>query len=261
MKKISYMLTISLALVACQNTTDVDSMFISPVEVIRQEKTTQLTVFTDRFNVLEERDVETSLYVVNNETSMLVYVNKQRQLPDGYVPPDLVAPDVLHYAPAGDDRRLLRKEAAKSLEQLFAEARNSGIELVAVSGYRSYDRQKAIYENNVQTKGQAYTDQFSAKPGTSEHQTGLAMDVSVRGNDAVLLKQSFGDTEAGQYVLENAHRFGFIIRYSKGKEDITGYSYEPWHLRYVGKKEAEEIFNENLTLEEYFGYHYPKSPN
>lgn len=140
---------------------------------------------------------------------------------------------------------------------LFEAAETDGLTLVAVSGYRSYERQQAIYASNVASKGQAHADQFSAKPGTSEHQTGLAMDVTVQGNDDVLLSQSFGETEAGQYIKENAYQYGFIIRYPEGKETITGYSYEPWHLRYVGKDVATEIYLNEWTLEEYFGFDYP----
>lgn len=200
---------------------------------------------------------ETGLYIVDNETSMLVYVNKYRELPEGYTPPDLTEPDVLHYSPVGDNRRLLRKEASEALVSLFEAAETDGLTLVAVSGYRSYERQQAIYASNVASKGQAHADQFSAKPGTSEHQTGLAMDVTVQGNDDVLLSQSFGETEAGQYIKENAYQYGFIIRYPEGKETITGYSYEPWHLRYVGKDVATEIYLNEWTLEEYFGFDYP----
>lgn len=203
------------------------------------------------------KDPETGIYIVSNETSILVYVNKYRQLPDGYEPPDLTEANVLHYSPAGDNRRLLRQVASEALERLFAAAGDAGIDLVAVSGYRSYERQAAIYASNVASKGQTHADQFSAKPGTSEHQTGLAMDVSEEGNDEVLLSQRFGETEAGQYVANNAHRFGFIIRYPKGKEAITGYSYEPWHLRYVGQEVATDIYERDMTLEEYFGFDYP----
>lgn len=203
------------------------------------------------------KDPETGLYIVSNENDILVYVNKYRQLPDGYEPEDLTEPNVGHYSPEGDNRRLLRKEASEALELLFEAASEEGIRLVAVSGYRSHERQAAIYASNVASKGQTHADQFSAKPGTSEHQTGLAMDVSVEGNDEVLLSQRFGETEAGMFVATHAHRFGYIIRYPEGKEEITGYNYEPWHLRYVGQEVATELYERELTLEEYFGFDYP----
>jgi LAS superfamily LD-carboxypeptidase LdcB len=258
MKKVVGVLLILLVLVGCTETTVLKGTM--------NEKKLGLSLLAKKTFEIEKPEPDydtagvnpdTGLYIVDNETSMVVYVNKYRQLPEGYTPPDLIEADVLHYSPAGDNRRLLREEAARALEALFASAKNDGHALVAVSGYRSYERQRAIYESNVASKGQAHADRFSAKPGTSEHQTGLAMDVTVQGNDQVLLNQSFGETAAGRYIEEQAHTFGFIIRYPEGKEAITGYSYEPWHLRYVGEDVATEIYLNDWTLEEYFGFDYP----
>ncbi|MFB1051122.1 D-alanyl-D-alanine carboxypeptidase family protein [Paraliobacillus sp. JSM ZJ581] len=200
---------------------------------------------------------ETGLHVVDNPESKLVYVNKQRQLPVGYVPPNLTVPDVPHYASEGDPKRQLQKVAADALEDLFATAKNNQVGLIAVSGYRSYERQKQIYEYNVETKGKAHADKYSAIPGTSEHQTGLSMDVaSATETSATLLEQTFSQTDAGTWLADHAHDFGFIIRYPKGKSNITGYSYEPWHIRFVGKEVAETIYQKGITLEEHFGYDY-----
>jgi len=260
MKKMSVVLFILLVLVGCAETTVLKGTMNAKRlgASLLAKKTFEIEKSEPDYDT-KAVNPDTGLYIVDNETSILVYVNKYRQLPEGYTPPDLTEPDVLHYSPAGDNRRLLREEAAKALEALFDAAKTDGHALVAVSGYRSYERQRAIYESNVASKGQAHADQFSAKPGTSEHQTGLAMDVTVQGNDHVLLNQSFGDTEAGQYIKEQAHKYGFIIRYPEGKETITGYSYEPWHLRYVGKDVASDIYQNEWTLEEYFGFDYPGS--
>lgn len=198
-----------------------------------------------------QRDKD-GLIIVPDPESITVVVNKQRRLPDGYEPPDLVEPNVDFYAGEGDPKRKLRKEAADALEELFAMAEAEGLELVAVSGYRSYERQEIIYQNNVDTNGEEHANQYSAKPGTSEHQTGLAMDVASSQLVSVL-EPSFIETSEGQWLHDNAHRAGFIIRYPDGKEDITGYSYEPWHLRYVGKELAAEIYDQQVTLEEFFG--------
>lgn len=198
-----------------------------------------------------EASANSDLPVVTNASSIAVVVNKQRSLEPNYAPDDLVIPDVEFFIEGNDQKKYLRKPAAEALEQLFAAAKEEGIHLVAVSGYRSYERQKSIFEYNVQTQGEEHARRFSAVPGTSEHQTGLAMDISSRefGNR---LEQEFGDTEAGKWVAENCHKFGFIIRYPNGKEDITGYAYEPWHLRYVGVPLAESIAASGLTMEEYF---------
>ncbi|WP_117149627.1 MULTISPECIES: D-alanyl-D-alanine carboxypeptidase family protein [Paraliobacillus] len=206
---------------------------------------------------IAEVEDDTGLHVVDNPESNQVYLNKQRKLPDGYEPADLVVPNVQHYAAEGDPKRQMREEAAKALESLFTRAQEQGIELIAVSGYRSYDRQKQIYDNSVATNGQEYADKYSASPGTSEHQTGLAMDIgSSTETVATLLEESFKQTSEGTWLAENAHQEGFIIRYPEGKSEITGYNYEPWHIRYVGKEIATEIHDQDLTLEEYFGYDY-----
>ncbi|RFB18581.1 D-alanyl-D-alanine carboxypeptidase family protein [Bacillus sp. HNG] len=144
------------------------------------------------------------------------------------------------------------KEAADALEQLFAGASNDGITLHAQSGYRSYGTQNMLYDSYVRAHGEEEASTFSAKPGQSEHQTGLAMDVTSDSVDNQLV-QEFGETVEGKWVAEHAAEFGFIIRFQQGKEDITGYMYEPWHLRYVGVEHAKYMTEHGLTLEEYLG--------
>jgi D-alanyl-D-alanine carboxypeptidase len=150
-----------------------------------------------------------------------------------------------------EEKKLMRKEAAHALERLVQAAKKQNIHLVGISGYRSYARQKAIYEANLQEKGKKRTSQFNACPGQSEHQTGLAIDISSPTAN-LALDESFGETKEGKWLAKHAADFGFIIRYPKGKTGITGYAYEPWHLRYVGKEIAEEIAQKGITLEEYF---------
>ncbi|UOQ43537.1 M15 family metallopeptidase [Halobacillus salinarum] len=190
---------------------------------------------------------------VNNPTSMEVVVNKKRKLPDGYTPPDLTVPNVPFYFKEYLPKKQMRKVAARALEDLFAGAKQSGIDLVAASGYRSYERQKSIYQSNVKAYGKEHADKFSARPGTSEHQTGLAMDLT-SAQMSFKLEQSFRQTDEGEWLAKHAHEYGFIIRYQKGKSDITGYSYEPWHVRYVGKDLATQIYQQDDTLEEFFGF-------
>lgn len=170
-------------------------------------------------------------------------------MPEDYKPEDLVVPNVPFSFSGTLEKSYLRKEAAEALERLFDLAKKEGIQLNAVSGFRSYDYQKNLYANNVKRKGQEHTDRFSAKPGHSEHQTGLTMDVSSKSANNEL-ELTFANTKEGKWLEKNAHRAGFIIRYPKGKESITGYAYEPWHIRYVGDI-AESIYKKKLTLEEY----------
>lgn len=177
-------------------------------------------------------------------------VNKVRSLPRDYVPVDLVKLQVPTVLPNPEINQL-RKPASDALTALFEEAKSAGHTLRARSGYRSYATQDGLYRSNVAKNGQAYADKYSAKPGHSEHQTGLAMDITASSVNNQL-SDSFGDTAEGLWVAENAHRFGFIIRYPKGKESITGYNYEPWHLRFVGVDLATSIFQSTLTMEEYF---------
>lgn len=193
---------------------------------------------------------QTDKKIVENPHDILVLVNKEYALPADYVPEDLVIPNVRFPFVEDLPKKQLREVAARALEELFAAADQEGLELFAISGYRSYDRQEAIFAANVQKHGEEAANRFSARPGESEHQTGLTMDVSSPSVGFDLVEE-FGNTPEGQWLKKHASDFGFIIRYPEGKEHITLYQYEPWHLRYVGKKAAKEIMEKGITLEEY----------
>ncbi|HEY5563036.1 MAG TPA: D-alanyl-D-alanine carboxypeptidase family protein [Clostridiaceae bacterium] len=188
-------------------------------------------------------------HIVQEPSSLLVVVNKNRVLLPTYTPNNLVIPNI----PAAPEV-MLRADAAKALEELFAKAKLDNIFLYGVSGYRSYDRQVSIFTANVKRHPNA--NFTSARPGESEHQTGLAIDVS-SPSVGYRLSKAFADTPEGKWLQENASEFGFIIRFSKGKEAITGYDYEPWHIRYVGKYAAQKIAAQKSTLEEYLGVRTP----
>ena len=155
----------------------------------------------------------------------ILIVNKKYSLPANYNP--------------GVDQT-----ASTALKQLQQAASTAGHNIPLISGFRSYSRQQTLYNNYVARDGQALADTYSARPGHSEHQTGLAFDVGK-------LDDNYGSTPAGIWLKENCHKYGFILRYPKGKESITGYKYEPWHIRYVGVEHATKIMNQNITLEEY----------
>ncbi|RFU67080.1 D-alanyl-D-alanine carboxypeptidase family protein [Bacillus sp. V59.32b] len=179
-----------------------------------------------------------------------VLVNKEYGLPDNYKPTDLIYPDVPFLADEKDEKRMMRKEAAYALEELFQAAKKEGVHLAGVSAYRSYSAQKEIFTSNVEKDGFEIASTYSAFPGTSEHETGLAIDISdSRGICPAI--DCFGDTKESNWLAEHAHEHGFIVRYPKGKQDITGYKYEPWHFRYVGTSIATEMTNRRITLEEY----------
>lgn len=188
--------------------------------------------------------------MTENPNAILALVNKSNNLAVDYVPDDLVEPAVPFSFSGHDEKRQMRAEPAAALEELFAAATEAGHQLTAVSGFRSYGRQKTIFLNNVQKSGFERANFFSALPGQSEHQTGLVMDVSSAAVGYKLVT-NFGQTPEGAWLNENAHLFGFIIRYPADKTDITGYQYEPWHIRYVGTDAAAEIKAQGWVLEEY----------
>lgn len=188
--------------------------------------------------------------IVTNLLDPLILVNKSRFLTSDYIPPDLVEPYVPFSFEEKLSKRLMREEAARALEKLFAKALEDGIELLGQSAYRSYETQEAIFAYNTRHLGEEEANRISAYPGQSEHQSGLAIDVTSR-SVGLGLDESFGETPEGIWLKENAAEYGFIIRYLKDKEKITGYVYEPWHIRYVGIVAAKKIYENDLTLEEY----------
>jgi len=188
--------------------------------------------------------------IIDNPADLLVLVNKENNLLSSYVPEDLVIPNVPFSFQGEDQKKYLRKDAALALEDLISKAEEAGYEIHAVSGYRSYERQKSIFLGNVKNYGFKKSNTFSAMTGQSEHQTGLAIDVSSASVNYRLV-ENFGETPEGLWLNDNAHLYGFIVRYSRETVAITGYQYEPWHIRYVGIEDATAIKMSNLTLEEY----------
>ena len=174
----------------------------------------------------------------------LVLVNKEYKLPENYVPSKL-EPISNEFA---NENKYLREEAKIAFETLSKDAKDLGYRVVAVSTYRDYDYQDKLYNMYVEEKGIDYADKCSARPGHSEHQTGLAVDLEGSNRDY----DEFENSKEFVWMKENAYKYGFILRYPKGKEKITGFKYEPWHYRYVGKDVAKTIHDEKLTLEEYY---------
>lgn len=169
----------------------------------------------------------------------VVIANKTYSLPSNFAPNNLVT--INGYIKVVD----YVKDAFLSLS---SDAKAIGLNIYASSGYRSYSNQKYIYENYVSMDGKENADRYSARAGYSEHQTGLAIDVNT-------IDMSFDNTSESVWLRENAYKYGFIIRYPKGKEEITGYMYEPWHIRYVGKELSNKLYKDGsyITLEEYYG--------
>lgn len=182
-------------------------------------------------------------------TSYSILINQDHPLPEHFLPDSLTEAAIPFSAPPYDPRRLLQKEAAQAAALLFKQAASQGIGLVGISGYRSYSRQKELYCNALQKGSTAV-----APPGTSEHQSGLALDVSCAAI-GLELENTFAETSEGKWLNKHAPLYGFILRYPKNKESITGYPWEPWHIRYVGRTLALYLSLTDLTLEEYHFSH------
>ena len=185
-----------------------------------------------------------NIKVVKNPNDTLVLVNKNNKLKNDFIPNDLIKLD-LNYS---NDEKYLKKEAALAFYKLSSDAKKLGYRIIVVSAYRSYTYQEKLFDYYVKEKGIDYALNCSAKAGHSEHQTGLAIDVEGSNFDYDL----FNESKEFEWMKNNAYKYGFILRYPKGKEDITGFKYEPWHYRYVGKDVAKYIYEKNITFEEYF---------
>ena len=172
-----------------------------------------------------------------------IIVNKTYSVPNTFIPENPNAP-----VTAEKCNNCINKDAWDSFQLMQSDAKSIGLNIYISSGYRSYNYQENLYNNYVRRSGKEQADTYSARPGHSEHQTGTCFDLNT-------IDDSFANTEEGKWVNNNAANYGFIIRYPKGKEKITGYQYESWHLRYVGKELANKLYQNDTwqTLEEYFG--------
>ena len=212
-----------------------------------QKKNPDLSKSEAEKRVKMNLDYEAYTYVTEvsdlDDTHLLV--NKYHNLPSDYEPSDLVT-----VTNSGENDAKMRKEAAAAFEELVNAASSEGIELSACSAYRSYSYQKNLYENGVSNYGEEYADAYWTRPGFSEHQTGLSVDIRLDGDTSDL--DAPRNSSNYPWLLKNMHKYGFIVRYPDDKEDYTLISPESWHLRYVGKDLATYLYENNLCLEEYY---------
>lgn len=182
--------------------------------------------------------------------SVLIFANKKHKLPDGYEPSDLT----LLTVPTAYGDVYMRQEASDAMSNMIAAANAEGVYPVVTTAYRDYSFQESLYNGYVERDGVEAADTYSSRPGYSDHQTGLAADISCESN-SYNLNQDFENTAEGQWLAQHAHEYGFVMRYPNGKESVTGYTYEPWHFRYIGVEEATNLYNTdpNMTMEEYYG--------
>ncbi len=197
-----------------------------------------------RVNIGLDQEFYTNFKKALNIDTTYVLVNKYYNLDSDYVPKKLEVIDSKYSVPG----KKLVNVARISFEHLAKKAESEGYSIIAASTYRSYSYQSNLYDNYVKQDGVSNADKYSARPGFSEHQTGLAVDVD-NGKSSF---NNFENTKEYKWLLDNAYKYGFILRYPKGKEDITGYMYEAWHYRYVGVEIAALIHENNMTYEEYY---------
>ncbi|MFV0396239.1 MAG: D-alanyl-D-alanine carboxypeptidase family protein [Coprobacillaceae bacterium] len=177
--------------------------------------------------------------IVDNPDAIDVLINKVYKLPEDWAPSDLVVVD--------NNGQQMRKEAAEAYEDLKESCSDDGFELTAHSAYRSTEYQRQIYDNMVKTYGEDYTNKYSSRPGQSEHTTGLCVDISIDG----IAYENIESSSHYDSFKERLEEYGFIVRYPEDKEDLTGYHYESWHIRYLGKDLAKKVNASGLTYDEY----------
>ncbi len=195
---------------------------------------------------LDKKQYEDMHEAINlNKTNILV--NKHNYLKEDYVPENL---QNLNSTYALSNMKMV-KEAANAFENLSKDAAKENYKIIAMSTYRSYEYQVDLYNKYVKTDGKEAADTYSGRPGNSEHQTGLAVDVYNQTETYT----NFEKTKEYDWMQENAYKYGFILRFPKDKENETGYEFESWHYRYVGKDIAKYIHKNNISLEEYIATH------
>lgn len=183
-------------------------------------------------------------HLVIDEFDDYVLVNKHRQLSSAYIPDDLVTIDDEYVKSEGEIQ--IERNVAKAFYDMAKAAKKDGMELMVSSGYRSYKDQEEVTNTYLKLYGQNYVDNYVAKPGFSEHQTAMSLDIASKS------VSTFVNSDEYVWMMDNAYKYGFILRYPKSKEDITGYKCEAWHYRYVGKKIAKYIKENNITYDEYY---------
>ncbi len=220
--------------------------FIDKYNTYKAKKNIPLEDAVTQVNIGLDHKYYTEITEIENPDDLLVLVNKYRTLPAEYKPSDLVSL-------SNGSQFKLRSIAAEAYEKLIDFAEENGVEVLPFSGYRSYNTQKVIYNNHVNNNGKEKADTYSARPGHSEHQLGLAVDI--RSKDYELKRLTPDDAK---WINENCSKFGFIVRYTKEDEFITGYQEETWHLRYVGVEVATKVMELNITYDEYYDLYIEK---
>ncbi len=200
-------------------------------------------------NTNASRAYYTDTYKTDLSKEYGILVNKFYELGSDYEPNDLVDISIKYYY---GDKKKIRSEVYEAFKRMWEDAYKEGIYLIIVSAYRDYNSQVEVYKDYEAQKGTNYADSIAARPGYSEHQTGLSLDIYSKDNT---LASTFKNSKAYEWLINNSYKYGFILRYPDGKKKITGFSYESWHYRYLGVDLATKVYNEGITFDEYYAYY------
>lgn len=219
----------------------------------KENRSDKLSHIVSIVNVNADYDYYDDEAVTDTDTNKkeLMLVNKYNKLSSDYAPEDIV--DVSIQFAYGDNE--IKEEVYEKFRSMYNDAKKEGLYLIITSSYRDYAFQEQLWNSYKNQKGEEWADSVAARAGFSEHQTGLALDI-VTYNAGM---DDFENTDEFKWMQKNAHKYGFILRYPKDKEDITGYSYESWHYRYVGTETAKKIHDLDITFDEYYAYYLNKS--
>ena len=203
-----------------------------------------------KVNTKTNYDYYTHTQKTNMDFEYGILVNKYYSLPEKYAPDDIVSMSSQYAYPNNS----IRKEVYEAFQEMSKKAKEEKITLLANSSYRDYNTQKELYEEYSDKNGKEYADKYAARPDYSEHQSGLALDIFSPGYGM----KNFETSNAFNWLLNNSYKYGFILRYPNGKENITGYAYEAWHYRYLGKELAKKVYKSGITFDEYYAYYLDK---
>lgn len=200
-------------------------------------------------NTHTNRDYYTDTYKTDFTKGYGILTNKYYELGGEYAPDDLVDISIKYYY---GEAKKIRSEVYEAFKRMWEDAYKEGIYLIIVSAYRDYDSQVRVYNDYQESKGTTYADSIAARPGYSEHQTGLSLDIYSKDSTVA---STFKNSKAYAWLIDNSYKYGFILRYPDGKKKITGFNYESWHYRYLGVELATKVYNEGITYDEYYAYY------
>ncbi len=224
--------------------------FYEYISYLNENPDMDLDEIVRNINIHLDSDFYEETFSANTSLDTSMLVNKYYLLDSSYAPDDLVTiSQTYSWGEAGSQR--VREVAYSAFLDMWNAANEEGYYLMVSSSYRSYAEQEEVYNNYKNSSGERYADSIAARPGSSEHQTGLTLDIFSRTNTN---RETFKDSAEAKWLAENSYKFGFILRYPEDKVDITGYTYEAWHFRYVGEEIATYIYEHDITFEEYYAY-------